>query len=76
MLGVRLSLRVCLGPIGAIVCLVLAATVPLELSSDEDPNPEPSEKVEAPKGDGGESAAPKEKDLGVKLKDPNASAED
>lgn len=26
-------LRVCLGPIGAIACLVLAATVPLELSS-------------------------------------------
>ena len=53
-------LRVCLGPIGAIACIVLAATVPLELSSDEDPNPEPSEKVEAPKGDGGESAASKE----------------
>ena len=53
-------LRVCLGPIGAIACIVLAATVPLDLSSDEDPNPEPSEKVEAPKGDGGESAASKE----------------
>ena len=53
-------LRVCLGPFGAIACLVLAATVPLDLSSDEEPNPEPSQKAEAPKGDGGESAAPKE----------------
>ena len=53
-------LRVCLGPIGAIACLVLAATVPLELSSDEEPDPEPSQKVETQKGEGGESAAPKE----------------
>lgn len=53
-------LRVCLGPIGAIACLVLAATVPLELSSDEEPDPEPSQKVETLKGEGGESAAPKE----------------
>ena len=53
-------LRVCLGPIGAIACLVLAATVPLDLSSDEETNTEPSQKAEAPKGNGGESAAPKE----------------
>ena len=53
-------LRVCLGPIGAIACLVLAATVPLDLSSDEEPDPEPSQKVETQKGEGGESAAPKE----------------
>ncbi len=53
-------LRVCLGPIGAIACLVLAATVPLDLSSDEQSNPEPSKKAEAPNGNGGESAAPKE----------------
>ena len=51
-------LRVCLGPIGAILCLVLAATVPLDLSSDEQADPEPSEIEESPKGDGGESAAP------------------
>jgi len=53
-------LRVCLGPIGAIACLVLAATVPLDLSSDEETNTEPSQKAESPKGNGGESAAPKE----------------
>jgi len=53
-------LRVCLGPAGAIACLVLAATVPLDLSSDEQTEPEPSQKAVAPKGDGGESAAPKE----------------
>ena len=53
-------LRVCLGPIGAIACLVLAATVPLDLSSDEQSDPEPSQTAEAPKGDSGESAAPKE----------------
>ena len=53
-------LRVCLGPIGAIACIVLAATVPLDLSSDEEPNPEPSENVEVSTGDSGESAAPKE----------------
>ena len=53
-------LRVCLGPIGAIACLVLAATVPLDLSSEEKTDPEPSKQVEAPKGNGGESAAPKE----------------
>ena len=53
-------LRVCLGPIGAIACLVLAAVVPLDLSSDEELNPEPSQKAETPKGDGGESAAPQE----------------
>ena len=53
-------LRVCLGPIGAIACIVLAATVPLDLSSDEDPNPEPSENVEVSTGDSGESAASKE----------------
>ena len=53
-------LRVCLGPLGAIACLVLAATVPLDLSSDEEANPEPSQTAEAPKGNGGESAAPKE----------------
>ena len=53
-------LRVCIGPVGAIACLVLAATVPLDLSLDEQSEPEPSEKVEAPNGDGGESAAPKE----------------
>ncbi len=53
-------LRVCLGPIGAIACLVLAATVPLDLSSDEQSDPEPSQKAEASKGNGGESAAPKE----------------
>ena len=53
-------LRVCLGPLGAIACLVLAATVPLDLSSDEETNPEPSQTAEAPKGNGGESAAPKE----------------
>ena len=53
-------LRVCLGPIGAIACIVLAATVPLDLSSDEEPNPEPSENVEVSTGDSGESAASKE----------------
>jgi SpoVK/Ycf46/Vps4 family AAA+-type ATPase len=53
-------LRVCLGPVGAIACLVLAATVPLDLSSDEQADPEPSKQAEAPKGNGGESAAPKE----------------
>ena len=53
-------LRVCLGPLGAIACLVLAATVPLDLSSDEETNPESSQTAEAPKGNGGESAAPKE----------------
>ena len=53
-------LRVCLGPIGAIAGIVLAATVPLDLSSDEEPNPEPSENVEVSTGDSGESAAPKE----------------
>ena len=53
-------LRVCLGPIGAIACLVLAATVPLDLSSDEQSDPDPSQKAEASKGNGGESAAPKE----------------
>ena len=53
-------LRVCLGPIGAIACLVLAATVPLDLSSDEQSNPEPSKKAETSKSNGGESAAPKE----------------
>ena len=50
-------LRVCLGPLGAIVCLVLAATVPLDLSSDEQADPEPSQTAEAPKGERGESAA-------------------
>ena len=53
-------LRVCLGPIGAIACLVLAATVPLDLSSDEQSDPELSQKAEIPKGSRGESAAPKE----------------
>ena len=53
-------LRVCLGPIGAIACLVLAATVPLDLSSDEETDPEPSQNEVATKGNGGESAAPKE----------------
>jgi len=53
-------LRVCLGPIGAVVCLVLAAAAPLDLSSDEQSDPEPSQKAEATKGNGGESAAPKE----------------
>ena len=53
-------LRVCLGPIGAIACLVLAAIVPLDLSSDEKPNSEPGKKAEVQKGVGGESAAPKE----------------
>ena len=53
-------LRVSLGPIGAIACLVLAATVPLDLSSDEQADPKPSQKAVSPKGDGGESAAPKE----------------
>ncbi len=53
-------LRVCLGPIGAIACIVLAATVPLDLSSDEEPNPEPSENVKVSTGDSGESAASKE----------------
>jgi len=53
-------LRVCLGPIGAIACLVLAAAVPLDLSTDEETTTEPSQKAEAPKGNGGESAAPKE----------------
>ena len=49
-------LRVCLGPLGAIACLVLAATVPLDLSSDEETNPEPSQTAEAPKGNGGSKA--------------------
>ena len=53
-------LRVCLGPVGAIACLVLAATVPLDLSSEEQADQEPSKQAEAPKGNGGESAAPKE----------------
>ena len=53
-------LRVCLGPIGAIACLVLAATMPLDLPSDEQSDPEPSQTAEATKSDGGESAAPKE----------------
>ena len=53
-------LRVCLGPIGAIACLVLAATVPLDLSSDEETDPEPSQNEVATKGNGGEFAAPKE----------------
>ena len=53
-------LRVCLGPIGAIACLVLAATVPLDISSDEQADPEPSQTAEVPKGERGESAAPKE----------------
>jgi len=53
-------LRVCLGPIGAIACLVLAATVPLDLSSDENPNPESNQKAEVLKGGGGESVVPKE----------------
>ena len=42
-------LRVSLGPIGAIACLVLAATAPLDLSSDGQSDPEPSQKAEAPK---------------------------
>ena len=53
-------LRVCLGPVGAIACLVLAATVPLDLSSEEQADQEPSKQAEAPKGNGGESAVPKE----------------
>ena len=53
-------LRVCLGPVGAIACLVLAATVPLDLSSEEQADQEPSKQAEASKGNGGESAAPKE----------------
>jgi len=53
-------LRVCLGPVGAIACLVLAATVPLDLSSEEQADQEPSKQAEAPKGNSGESAAPKE----------------
>ena len=53
-------LRVCLGPVGAIACLVLAATVPLDLSSEEQADQEPSKQAEAPKGNGGESVAPKE----------------
>ena len=53
-------LRVCLGPIGAIACIVLAATVPLDLSSDEQADPEPNAKAEASKGDRGESVASKE----------------
>ena len=53
-------LRVCLGPVGAIACLVLAATVPLDLSSEEQADQEPSKQAEAPKGNSGESAVPKE----------------
>ena len=54
-------LRVCLGPIGAIACVALAAAAPLPLSSDVDVNvPEQGQGTETPKGERGESAAPKE----------------
>ena len=53
-------LRVCLGPLGAIACLALAATVPLGLSPGEQADSESSQKASAPKGEGGESTAPKE----------------
>lgn len=54
-------LRVCLGPIGAIACLVLAAVVPLPLTQHLSAHvPESGQETETPKGESGESAAPKE----------------
>lgn len=53
-------LRVCIGPIGAIACVVLAAVVPLPLSDDDQGDPGPSHEAAAKKGERGESAAPKE----------------
>ena len=57
-------MRTCLGPFGAIACLVLATAVPIDLSSESEDEPAPEQAENAQKDgtarDRGESAAPAE----------------
>ena len=48
-------LRVCIGPAGAIACLVLACVLPIKLDSDSTDEPEPAPAEGAKKGGGAET---------------------